>query len=171
MPAKPRWLLHIPEILDELRSLSVPIVDRALCEKLFRLGRRRTLEVLSDFGGYRAGNTILVDRQALIASLEDLWESPDTTRERQRKARLVERLESLRRYRKAASVVIPMEPAAKPVTLPSWPNGIALESGRLTVEYGRAEELLQRLYQIAQAAAGDYETFQATVEHSMRSAG
>ena len=41
MPAKAQWLLRVPEILEELRALDVPVVDRAVCERLFRLRRRR----------------------------------------------------------------------------------------------------------------------------------
>ena len=37
MPAKAQWLLHVPEILAELSALDVPVVDRAVCERLFRL--------------------------------------------------------------------------------------------------------------------------------------
>jgi hypothetical protein len=169
MPAKPSWLLHIPRILDELQALPVPVIDRATCENLFRLGRRRSIELIHRFGGYRSGNVLLVDRLELIAGLEDLWESPDSVRERRRKSRLVERLESLRRYRKAASVVIPV-PASTCKTSPQClPAGIEVSAGKLTLQFTRAEELLQRLYELSQTAAGDYETFRETVEQGAQS--
>jgi hypothetical protein len=137
-----------------------------VCEQLFGVERRRAISLVQYFGGYRAGNTVLVDRLELIATLEDLWESPDTLSERKRKARLVDRLESLRRYQKAAAVAIPILPKSCERRLPELPIGIAIESGRLTVEFNRTEELLQRLFEVARAAAADYEAFQAVVEEN-----
>src|ERR1039458_5601050 len=49
MPAKAQWLLRVPEILAELAALDVPVLDRAVCERLFRLRRRRTID-LSEAG-------------------------------------------------------------------------------------------------------------------------
>ena len=41
MPAKTLWLLHIPEIVSHLETFDVPVVDRAIIERLFGLRRRR----------------------------------------------------------------------------------------------------------------------------------
>ena len=51
MPAKPLWLLHVPEIVSQLESFNVPVLDRAMIERLFGLGRRRAIELLHRFGG------------------------------------------------------------------------------------------------------------------------
>ena len=171
MPAKPRWLLLIPEILDQLRDLNFPVVDRRVCECLFSVGRRRAIELMQYFGGYQSGNTILADRLGLIAKLEDLWEAPATLGERERKVRLPDRLESLRRARKATSVVIPVEPLAWRRRFPELPCGVSVGAGQLTVEFSRTEELLQRLFEVAQAAANDYESFEAVVEQNVSRLG
>ena len=39
MPAKSLWLLHIPEIASQLETFDVPVVDRAIIERLFGLRR------------------------------------------------------------------------------------------------------------------------------------
>ena len=39
MPAKALWLLQIPEILALLETFDVPVVDRAIIERLFEIGR------------------------------------------------------------------------------------------------------------------------------------
>src|SRR4029077_8723306 len=44
MPAKAPWLLRIPEIAAMLEILDVPVVDRAMVERLFGLRRRRAIE-------------------------------------------------------------------------------------------------------------------------------
>ena len=72
MPPKPAWLLHIPEIVDLLAASQAPVVDRTACERIFGLGRRRAIDLMQKFGGYRAGNSVLLDRQALIHSLQKL---------------------------------------------------------------------------------------------------
>ena len=41
MPAKALWLLQIPEIVSLLKTFDVPVVDRAIIERLFGLRRRR----------------------------------------------------------------------------------------------------------------------------------
>jgi len=63
MPAKALWLLQIPEIVSLLETFDVPVVDRAIIERLFGLRRRQAIELLHRFGGYQAGRTFLVDRQ------------------------------------------------------------------------------------------------------------
>jgi len=168
MPAKPRWLLHIPQILDLLRDLSFPVVDRKMVESLFGVGRRRAIGLMEYFGGYRSGNTVLVDRLDLIARLEDVWEDPDTLKERNRKTRLADRLEAFRRARKAISVVIPVEPSVWKRRFPNLPSGVSVTAGELTVKFSRTEELLQRLFEVAQAAANDFDAFQAAVEQNAR---
>ena len=60
MPAKPEWLLRLPEIRAELEHLEVSVVDRAMIERIFGLKRRRAIELLHQFGGYQAGRTFLV---------------------------------------------------------------------------------------------------------------
>jgi len=69
MPAKAPWLLHIPEIIAMLETFEVPVVDRAIIERLFGLRRRRAIELLHRFGGYQAGRTFLSDRRVLIEHL------------------------------------------------------------------------------------------------------
>ena len=51
MPAKALWLLHIPEIIAMLETFDVPVVDRAIIERLFGLRRRRAIDLLHRFGG------------------------------------------------------------------------------------------------------------------------
>src|SRR5579862_8857378 len=102
MPAKAGWLLRIPEILEELRALDVPVVDRDVCERLFRLRRRRAIDLLRLFGGYQAGRTFLIDRPKLVVKLEEIRDSPDFKMEWQRKERLGERLEAMRRLQAGA---------------------------------------------------------------------
>ena len=154
-------MCDIPAILEQLRALNVPVIDRAGCERIFHVRRRRAVNLMHTFGGYQAGNTILLDRLALIGQLEALASRPEMERERRRKERLGEKLDSLRRYRAAAAVRIPLIP----VPHHSLPAGVCFTHGRMTVSFaGGVEELLAILYAVSQAAAADFDTFRAAVE-------
>src|SRR5580692_9332215 len=102
MPAKAQWLLRVPEILAELSALDVPVVDRAVCERLFRLRRRRAIDLMRFFGGYQSGRTFLIDRPKLLVQLEQIRDSADFKMEWRRKERLSERLEAIRRLQTGA---------------------------------------------------------------------
>lgn len=160
MPAKAQWLLRVPEILEELSALDVPVVDRAVCERLFRLRRRRAIDLIRGFGGYQAGRTFLVDRPKLVAQLEQIRDSPDFKMEWQRKERLAERLESMRRLQAGARVAIPVEPQILSQRLPDLPAGVGLSPGALHIRFQSPEELLSKLFALAQAIANDYEEFE-----------
>ena len=157
MPAKPQWLLQLPVAIGELRSLEVPVIDRAGCERIFGVRRRRAVQLMHRFGGYQSGNTILLDRMDLIRRLEALESGSEVGHERQRKARLTEELDGLHRHRAAASVRIPAVPAGAD----GLPDGVAFDGGRMTVEFGGVEELFGKLYALAQAAATDFEAFRS----------
>ncbi|MGC9947924.1 MAG: hypothetical protein ABSF64_16280 [Bryobacteraceae bacterium] len=160
MPAKAQWLLRIPEILVELSVLDVPVVDRAVCERLFRLRRRRAIDLIRGFGGYQAGRTFLLDRPKLIAQLEHIRDSPDFKMEWQRKERLAERLDAIRRWQAGARVAIALEPETLSQRLPDLPDGVGLTPGALHIRFQSPEELLSKLFALAQAIANDYEAFE-----------
>jgi hypothetical protein len=166
MPAKAQWLVRVPEILNELASLDVPVVDRALCERLFRLRRRRAIDLMRCFGGYQAGRTFLVDRQQLVAQLERIRDSDDFKMEWRRKERLSERLEAIRRLQAGAHVAIQAEPETLRRRLPDLPPGIGLSRGALHIQFESPEELLSKLFALAQAIANDYEAFEKRAEGS-----
>lgn len=160
MPAKAQWLLRIPEILAELSALDVPVVDRAVCEKLFRLRRRRAIDLIRFFGGYQAGRTFLIDRPKLLAQLEQIRDSPDFKMEWNRKERLSERLDAMRRLQTGARVAIPVEAETRRQRLPDLPPGVGLSPGELHIQFQSSEELLSKLFALAQAIANDYEAFE-----------
>jgi len=74
MPAKPPWLLLIPEIVAALETFDVPVVDRSTIERLFGLRRRRAIQLMHEFGGYQAGRTFLIDRKKFLDQLRRLTE-------------------------------------------------------------------------------------------------
>jgi hypothetical protein len=59
-------MLRIPSIIADLTSLTTPVIDRAMFERLFGVKRRRGIELMQCSGGYRSGNTVLVDCNTLL---------------------------------------------------------------------------------------------------------
>lgn len=167
MPAKPQWLLQIRAAIVDLRSLGVPVIDRAVCERIFGVRRRRAVELMHRFGGYQSGNTILLDRMDLIRRLESLESGSEVGHERQRKARLSEELDGLHRHHAAASVGIPVVP----VMVGILPEGIAFDGGRMMVEFAGVEDLLGKLYALAKAAATDFEAFRTAADGNHHRSG
>jgi hypothetical protein len=160
LPAKSQWLFDIPGILERLRVLEVPVIDRSGCERIFGVRRRRAIELMHEFGGYQSGNTVLLDRLDLVRQLEELATNPAVERECRRKERLSEKLAGLQRDRAAAMVRIPVVP----VPHQGLPAGVEFAPGRMAVSFSGVEELLGTLYALAQSAAGDYEGFRAAAE-------
>jgi hypothetical protein len=160
MPAKKSWLLRLTEIREELAALEVPVIDRAMVERIFHVRNRRALQLMEFFGCWRTGQALLVDRLALIEQLAPLEDSVEFAFEKQRRQRLVETLEQARRGRAASRVVLPVAAGARERTMQSLPDGVHLEPGKLEVSFAGAEDLLARLFELAQAAACDFEQFQ-----------
>jgi hypothetical protein len=164
MPAKPAWLLRIPEILEDLQSLSAPVIDRSMCERLFGIRRRRAITLMQEFGACESGRTLLLERTAMIRKLEALRQGEEFKCERDRKQRLRHGLDELHRHRAAAKVRIPVLAPEVRKQARELPAGVYVRDRELSIEYTNVEQLLQRLYELSQTAAADFEAFVAIIE-------
>jgi len=164
MPANALWLLHIPQIVSQLETFDVPVVDRAIIERLFGLRRRQAIELLHRFGGYQAGRTFLVERRLLIEHLRRLAEGEEFQRESRRKERLDQAVDRLRRHQTAARVKIPVEPEVFSRKLADVSPEVALEAGHLHIAFSGTEDLLRKLFELSQAASNDFDRFRAAAE-------
>jgi len=154
VPAQPAWFLRLPQILEAVRALRTPVLDRAGVERLFGVRRRRAIELMHRFGGYQTGKTFLIDRGQLVAELDRAVVSPDYAFEFRRKQRLAESIEQLERHRSAVRVAIPRASLASLDT--SLPPEVHLEAGRLTVGFATPEDLLSKLFRLSQKMAEDF---------------
>jgi len=161
MPAKPEWLLRLPEIRTELEHLDVPIVDRASIERIFGLRRRRAIELMHQFGGYQAGRTFLLDRTRLLEALQSQESREDYSVEKRRRERLGDVVEASREHLISARVRIPVRAVAAKASLDRLAPGVVLLPGMLTIEFRHPIELLEKLYGLAQAIGHDFERFEA----------
>ena len=161
MPAKPLWHVRVPEILAELRALDAPLLDRATVERVFGVGRRSALYLMSRLSSYQVGRTTLVATADVVGLVEAVGRSEDFRYAKRRRARLWEKLDAIRREQAARQVVIP-EPA--PIASGSvLPEGIRLANSKLEISFSSAEDLLSRLYALSQSIATSYDEFQVAV--------
>jgi hypothetical protein len=170
MPALPQWFQRLPEITGELQRLSAPVADRAVFEAVFRVGRRRAIQLLHHFGGYQVGKTFVVDRLSLITQLEAAGGGDRFTREQQRKTRLFAELEQVRRLAPGRKVRIAVAPDVQECDMAGLPAGIHLRPGELRIDFFGAEDLLRHLFELSQAILHDYGRFQEAVESPAASA-
>ena len=163
MPAKPEWLLRLPEIRAELEHLEVPVVDRSGIERIFGLRRRRAIELMHQFGGYQAGRTFLLDRARLLEALQSLESKEDYSAEKRRRERLGEVVEASREHLISTRVRIPVRAAAARASLDRLAPGVLLLPGILSIEFRHPIELLEKLYGLAQAISHDFDKFEGLV--------
>jgi len=164
VPAQPLWFVRLPEIIAQISAIQAPIIDRAVMEGVFGVRRRRAVEMMGAFGGYQVGRTFVVERLKMLAELQRMRQSGEFQFEVHRKQRLAGELDRARRSRASATVSIPIEQPDLERKAPDFPAGVELQPGRLTVVFGTAEELVQRLYGLAQMALHDFQAFKSTAE-------
>ena len=166
MPAKPTWLLRLPQILEDLRATPIPFVDRDTVEKLFRLRRRRAIELMGNFGGYQIGRTFLIHKAELVGALERVVAGEEFAWESRRKARVAQAVEHAQREHAAREVRIDADHNVMNRRLPDLPAAVQLGPGELRIEFEGAEELLRNLLELSQAIMNDFPRFQSLVERN-----
>lgn len=166
MPAKPRWLLDLPLIIEQLELTHVPVLNRTAIERLFGVRRRQAINLMGIFGGYQTGNAVVIDRVLLSEQLKRINASDQVYCERLRKEALERQIEETRQFRAASRVRIQVPPDVHNRRVIDLPSSVQLFPGRVTIDFCGAEQLLTYLYELAQAAANDFDRFRDTVEQS-----
>ena len=160
MPAKSTWLTHIPEIRSMLTEVTLPVIDRAVIQRVFGLGRRQAIELMHRFGGYQAGRTFLIERTRLIAELDKMAAGGEYQQEEVRHEKLTAAVAKFQRTRRAQEVRIDVSPEVFDTRMSMLPNAVHLEPGKLEVEFSSCEDLLTKLFTLAQAAVNDFDGFE-----------
>jgi hypothetical protein len=147
MPAKPRWLLAIPDAIAQLGGLHRDLLTRRDLEQLFGISKPQAAILMRRFGAERTGNLRTLSREQLLRHLRALQQDATFTVEFERRQRLVA---SLRRARIAGlRVRVPASVMAMPLS--GLPPGITIEPGRIEVQFTSARDAVQRLFALARA--------------------
>lgn len=173
MPAQPGWLLRAPEILERLQQIGSPFLDRASFEELFGLKRRQAIHLIRRLAGFEVGNSFVVERSRVISFLSKLASGEELEWERDRRRRVREILEKtanaprllVRLPRATLERRSLVQTREKSLDLP---EGISLSRGELAIRFSEAQDLLQRLAELAVVIATHQDEFEALVSGERR---
>ena len=144
MPAKPRWLLAIPDAIRQLDALDRDLLTRRDLERLFGVSKVRAAQLMATFGAGRTGHILTLPRAALLRQL------------RRHRKRAAFRGEEARRERVVTAI--------RKARLTGIRVAVSVEPGRIEVRFSGAKDAVGRLFALAQALTNDYERFEALVE-------
>ena len=96
MPAKPRWLLAIPDAISQLEKLDRTLLTRRDIEHLFGVSKVRAAALMKTFGAEMTGNLRTLPRKKLLQQLKKHRGRGAFRGEEERRARLVAELQKAR---------------------------------------------------------------------------
>ena len=97
MPARPRWLLALPDAIAQLDALDRPLVTRRDLESLFGVSRARAATLMRAFGAEWTGSIRTLPRPALLRQLRQIQQSGTVRTEAARQDRVLTVLRQARR--------------------------------------------------------------------------
>ena len=101
MPAKPRWLLAIPDAISQLEQLDRQLLTRRDIERLFGVGKVRAAALMTTFGAEFVGNQKMLPRTKLLQQLKKHRGRAAFRVEEERRARLIAEFRPGHRLRRA----------------------------------------------------------------------
>lgn len=161
MPRKAEWIHRIGQAVTELESIQAPLIDRAAVERLLGVSPRQALRILNGLSAQPAGRNLLIGRRELIDKLNAVATSGQVQWEHRRRERVETELHRLRKAMAARGKTLPVD--REPPRLPGLPQGVRLEPGRLEIRFQTGDELLGRLFELAQAVADNPADFHSAV--------
>ena len=159
MPAKPRWLLAIPDAIRQLEALDREWLTRRDVEQLFGVSRARAATLMQTFGAELTGHQRTLPRTQLLRQLRKHRGRAAFRGEAARRERLLTELRTARLT--GIRVAVPVE--AFEGRLASLPEGVHVARDRIEVRFSGAQEAVARLFALAQALTNDYDRFETLV--------
>jgi hypothetical protein len=161
MPSIPIWYARLDEIVAQLRALESPWVDRQAVEQIFAVGRRRANQILAPVVRRQIGRSGIADREEFIAHVQRLAAGEAAQWERQRRRKLAEQLDTLRRVPKEQPVVLVEAPVSiLNQQLETLPEGVVLGPGEIRIQFETPTQALEKLLALAMAVGNDHERFE-----------
>jgi len=143
-----------------LVEVTLSVIDRAVIQSVFGLRRRQAVELMHRFGGYQAGHAFLIERTRLISELDKIATSGEFHQEEVRHEKLTAALAKFQRARRAREIRIDVPSEVFDTRMSMLPNAVHLEPGKLEVEFSDCEDLLGKLFTLAQVAINDFDGFE-----------
>lgn len=156
MPDQPSWTHRVPQILTELAQPGPAFLDRTAIERVFGLSPRQANRIMRDCpGGYVIGRSLVVPRAAVSAFVQTRIDPGATLTETRRRERLYETLADARNEAKRRRIIIPVKQDTFSRTFDDLPPGITFQPGLLQISFASPVELLEKLFELAQALGND----------------
>ena len=159
MPPPVRWLLALPDAVDQLKKLDRDLITRRDIQGLLGVSRSRAAALMRVFGAELAGSILVLQRGSLLGTFQQAIADGSFTRELDRRDRFVQCL----RQARTAAVRVPVVPSQAPGRMDGLPPGVTVEPGRIELRFEDPSEALSALYSLAQALLADYDRFEALV--------
>ena len=165
LPNQPLWFPRIPALLQNLRAESAPAeFTRADLERLLGVRRRRAILLLHRLAAPRRAGVLVATRASLIAYLEQAWNEDAAEQAVVQTRHVSEALALARRALLLPSIPLPPPAKLSEITFDGLPAGIRLTRTELAVAFSSAQDLLEKLFTLAQAFANDYESLESALE-------
>lgn len=159
MPAKPRWLLAIPDAIAQLEALDRELLTRRDLESLFGVSKARAATLMVAFGAERTGNARTLARTQLLRRLKTRRTAAAVDGELDRR----ERVATVLRQARISGIRVKVAAEVLNTRLAGLPVGVTVGPGRIEVQCASAKDAVGRLFALAQAITNDYERFEAVV--------
>ena len=149
MPAKPRWLLAIPDAISQLEKLDRTLLTRRDIERLFGVSTARAATLMQTFGAEMTGYQRTLPRTKLLRQL------------RKHRARSAFRGEQERRERhprpgsgrpRLTGIRVTLPAETLDAKLASLPEGVSVSRDRIEVRFSGAKVAVERLYALGLCA-------------------
>ena len=160
MPTRPRWLLALPDAIQQLDALDRPLLTRLDLEQLFGVSRARAATLMRAFGAERTGSIRTLPRPALLRQLRQIQQSGTF---RDEAARCDQLLSALRQARRTG-IRVPVPSDALHGRLANLPPGVSVHRYRIEVRVTSATDAVAKLFALAQALTHDYDRFETLIE-------
>ena len=143
MPAKPRWLLALPDAIQQLEALDQDLLTRRDLERLFGVSKVRATQLMTAFGAGRTGHLLTLPRAALLRQLRRPRPLAAVRGEATRRARVVTAL----RQARLIGIRVAVPRAAREARLAGLPDGVSVaarpDRGALPQRQGRRRAALR----------------------------
>lgn len=168
VPLQPTWFRRIPALLATLRADSAPPeFTRRDIEHLLGVRRRRAILLLHRIGAQRRGSELIAPRDAVISYLEERWSDEAAALSATQERQVAETLAEARRALTLPRIPLPSPTQLSAITFAGLPAGIHLTRAELSVTFSSAQDLVAKLFTLAQALANDYESLEeALTDHN-----
>ena len=160
MPLHSAWISRIESILESLRAIDSPWLDRRAMENLFRVKPRRAQQIMRELATVELiGKNTVVRREELIGRLEGLARGEQVVAWRRQRQRAADEIVQAQAEAATRQMPVPEAPGRLRRRVDALPATVHLSPGRLEVRFANIPDLWRQLGELAGAAAADPDTF------------